>query len=156
MPGKWQRRIEQLKAARRPFLDFLRNLGPQVLLLTLVELLGTRLDFTRWDINNIPMTSVFYTFLLAFVAAVAANATLLYEEAFGELLQWRAAKHLELKAQGFKAWKYGKAMWEAMFRERFLEFITYLYLILFFQVMFAGTVATSIASAANLFHLPLR
>lgn len=149
-------RIELLKDARGPFLNFLRNLTPQVLLASLAWILMTKLDFGRVDLDNAIPTLGFFTFLAAFIAAFIANSTLLYEEAFTELRQWRHVQHEQLKEAGFKGFSYGKAMLVAIWRERFAELLTYLYMILFFQLVFAGVVVVSMASAANYLHLTQR
>lgn len=153
----FNQRIEWLKAGRGPYLSFLRNLTPQILLASLAMLTITKIDFSRSDIDNtMLLLFCFLTFLLAFIAAFVANSTLLYDEAFGELRDWRATQHRRIKNQGLRGLSYGRAMWIAFWKERFAEFVTYLFMIIFFQVVFAGVVIIAMASAVNYLHLTAR
>lgn len=58
---------------RQPFLEFLRNLTPQALLLTLTISLWTQLDFGRFDISNWLTTLAFYSCIVTWILAVIAN-----------------------------------------------------------------------------------
>lgn len=149
-------RIEWLKAARGPFLNFLRNLTPQVLLATLAWIVATKIDLGRMDADNAFLVLSFITFFGAFLAAFAANSTLLYDEAFGELRHWRKRTHIRIKNQGLGGISYCKAICVAFWQERFAEIATYLYMILFFQIMFAGVVIVSMVSAVNYLHITAR
>lgn len=62
-----------LGLGRPAFLEFLRNLTPQVLLLVVSLSLWVRLDFTEFDLSNWPSTLVFYACVLTLVSAVVAN-----------------------------------------------------------------------------------
>ncbi len=112
-----------------------------------------KLDFGRVDFDNAIPTLSFFTFLVAFIAAFVANSTLLYEDAFAELRQWQLLQHKQFKEVGLSGFAFGKAMWVAVWRERFAELITYLYMIFFLQVVLGGVVVASIVSAANFLRI---
>ncbi|WP_136733426.1 hypothetical protein [Xanthomonas euvesicatoria] len=59
---------------RKAFLEFLRNLTPQVALLSLAYFIGTRLDFNRVDLSNWAATLLFFALLLLAIISVAANS----------------------------------------------------------------------------------
>lgn len=83
-------RLEQIKVARHPYLEFLRNLTPQILLASLAWIFMTMIDFNREYRSNIMPILGFITFFGAFIAAFVANSTLFYKEVFAELYEWRA------------------------------------------------------------------
>ena len=64
-----------LSEGRGPFLEFLRNLTPQVLLLAFALTIWVRLDFTSFDLSNWATTLAFYVCITTFVLAVIANMT---------------------------------------------------------------------------------
>lgn len=73
---------------RKPFLDFLRNLTPQVILASSAILLGVRLDFERWDLSNFGNTIAFYACIAFFGVASYASMTLYMEETFRSLQRY--------------------------------------------------------------------
>ena len=68
-----------LKNGRAAFLDYLRNLTPQVLLITMAVLASNRLDFTCCDWGNTGQTALFLFFMLIGFAAIWANASVFIE-----------------------------------------------------------------------------
>lgn len=77
---------EWLAAARGPYLEFLRNLTPQVLLASLAWVLALKLDFSRFDLQNFVPTFGFYAFLALFGFAVYSNISLLMSALFPGLM----------------------------------------------------------------------
>lgn len=74
--------MEILGKGRVAFLEFLRNLTPQVLLLVASLSMWVRLDFTQFDLSNWPSTLIFYACLLTLVLAVIANMVQFIEAYF--------------------------------------------------------------------------
>lgn len=62
-----------LGQARLPFLEFLRNLTPQVLLLAVVLPFWLQLDFTTFDASNWAATLMFFACATTLFLAVVAN-----------------------------------------------------------------------------------
>lgn len=62
-----------LGKGRPLFLEFLRNLTPQILLLAFGLTLWVRLDFHHFDFRNWFNTVVFYACALTFLLAISAN-----------------------------------------------------------------------------------
>lgn len=77
-----------LDEGRAAFLDFLRNLTPQVLLLSLTFVVGAKLDLGKFDTSNWAQTLVFLSFLVTAVLAGWANTTLFISK-FAPLEQLR-------------------------------------------------------------------
>lgn len=71
-----------LKAARKPFLDFLRNLGPQVLALAFAVICVQNIDLHRLDLSwpGVKRTTPFLMCMFVFFASVLANSSLFLEE----------------------------------------------------------------------------
>lgn len=65
-----------LNEGRSAFLEFLRNLTPQILLLSLSFFLGEKLNFSKIDFNNFTVTFIFYVFLFLAILAGWANASM--------------------------------------------------------------------------------
>lgn len=66
---------------RPAFLEFLRNLTPQILLLSFALVAYSRIDIGRWDPSNWGPTLVFYSFAIAWLLALVASA-IQFTEAF--------------------------------------------------------------------------
>ncbi len=65
--------------SRKPLLEFLRNLTPQVLLGSTARVLYERLDFRHWDISNWIPTLAFWGATAIALLAFVANQSLLTE-----------------------------------------------------------------------------
>lgn len=67
---------------RKPLLDFLRNLTPQILMLTVALVAGSKLNFNKFDLSiyGVMRTLPFAACLFVFVAALCANFSTLIED----------------------------------------------------------------------------
>ncbi|MBW8073057.1 MAG: hypothetical protein GJU77_05165 [Ferrovum sp.] len=65
--------------AKGPFLEFLRNLTPQSLLLSIALIMGSKLNLARFDFGNTMGTLPFILSMLTFFAAAIANISMLIE-----------------------------------------------------------------------------
>jgi hypothetical protein len=59
---------------RKPFLEFLRNLTPQIAILSLAFFISTRLNFREWDLSNWGVTLFFFALLATAVLSIVANS----------------------------------------------------------------------------------
>lgn len=66
-------------ATRGPALEFLRNLTPQVMLLVLIRMIGHTLEFCTFNIDNWPVTTVYFGLCALLLYAAVANALNLLE-----------------------------------------------------------------------------
>lgn len=68
------------KDGRAPFLDFLRNLTPQTLVLSFGLIAGNKLQPTCCYSENAKQTVIFFCFFVIWVLAVWANSSLFIEK----------------------------------------------------------------------------
>lgn len=113
---------EWLKTAGEPCLAFLRNLSPQILIASLAWVLASKLDFTKFDILNSPQTILFCGFLLLFLYAAFANATIFLASLFPTFEPWLSDHEEKLKSSGKSKFKVPFLMIKAIFSERKTEF----------------------------------
>lgn len=142
-----------LKAAREPCLNFLRNLSPQILIASLAWVIASKLDFTKFDSSNSPLTILFYGFLLLFLYAAYANATIFLSKLFPTFEPWLRNHEEQLKSLGKSGFSVPLLMIKAIFSERKTEFILVVVVALLIEFTLAGTFISSIASASAFLKL---
>lgn len=110
-----------LTDGRTIFLEFLRNLTPQALLLSLAFVTGSRLDLTEWDLSNWAQTFIFLMFVALALLSGIANASLFIGR-FAPMLQVRRAfkrfdprLHRKLSVKVHYAWRKKGIFLEAVF-----------------------------------------
>lgn len=59
---------------REPFLEFLRNLTPQIALLAVSFVVGSRLNFNEFDFSNFLPTALCFLILFLSIAGMVANS----------------------------------------------------------------------------------
>lgn len=145
-------RLQLLNGGRHFYLDFLRNLTPQIILLSVTWLVAAQLDFTRIDISNTGTTFLFFVVLGSFILAFWANSTLLYERCFAEWKQWYSELKESLTAQGITGFRRGTAKLHAIWKYRFVEFVEIIAVLGFLQIALAIVVSMSFNSASTIWR----
>lgn len=136
---------------RAAFLEFLRNLTPQILLFSIASILASRLDLNRFSfvwadvMNTLPFLSV----LFIFFAAAAANTSLFIEKA-ATSADWAKAKSIELQKEGVKGGKLAVALLKALCKENKTAFVEILLVLAVAQVGLAVVLIMSIPTATEL------
>jgi hypothetical protein len=125
-------RLQLLNDGRSFYLEFLRNLTPQIALLTVTFLLGSMLDFTRIDLSNWLPTFACFVLFGAFVLAFYVNAAIFYERLFSPWKAWRTRLERLLTAHGFHGYRRVVAKLRVTWRFRFVEFLELLAVFYFF------------------------
>jgi len=74
-----------LGAGRGAFLEFLRNLTPTILLISVAVVLWARLDFSRFDFRNWSATGAFYACVLTAALSWFANVSQFLDRAFAPI-----------------------------------------------------------------------
>ncbi len=147
------RKIERIKvvgSGKKFYLEFLRNLTPQVLLFSFVLIVGRKLDFSTIDLGNWLQTAIFFVLLIAFIAAVYANYHQLFSGCYSGFGKWSD------KIRAASAWNNRNGMDRVKFvlcailRTRKLELAEILFVVFFLQVVIAIIVVTAIGSATRL------
>ena len=134
---------------RPHYLDFLRNLTPQVVLASLALVIAMKLDFNKLDISNWMQTAGFLIYLLAFGWSFWANATLFLERLFPEFSEWRKAEEGKLLNSGVRGRRFMLQFFRQVVKNRPLEGTLAIAMIFFLQFVLAGVLISSIAAAAN-------
>jgi len=144
-------RLYLLNCGRAFYLEFLRNLTPQIVLLTITFLYGKNLDFSRIDLSNFLPTFVWWVFLGAFMLAFYVNAAIFYEHCFGGWKAWRTRLEKSLTARGILGYRRRLiAKMRVTWHFRFVEFIEFLVVFYFFTFAFSAVVIMSYFSAAGM------
>lgn len=145
-------RLQLLNGGRAHYLEFLRNLTPQIILFSITLLIGARLDFSRFDIGNWLPTTLFFFLFGSFALAFYANSTLFYERCFSNLIQWRSELFDSLNAKGIKGWRRFFAKLHALWNEKLVEVLEVMMVIWFFQITFAIVIGMSVHSASGIWQ----
>jgi hypothetical protein len=143
-------RLQLLNDGRTHYLEFLRNLTPQIILFSVTLLLMVKLDFTRIDLNNKLQTALFFFLLGAFALAFYANATIFYGRCFAGLLKWRSDLSESLRAQDIKGHRLFVAKLRAIWDERLVEVLEVIVVFWFFQIALALVIAMSLHQATSI------
>ena len=146
-------RLQLLNNGREHYLNYLRNLTPQILIFSIVILAGRKLDFTRFDFNNFEATLLFFILLGSFMLAVYANSTIFYEHCFSELKEWIAELDASLKAQNITRFQRFLLKIKAVWHERLLELSEVIILLWFPPITLAVVIGMSIPSALNILKI---
>lgn len=145
-------RLQLFNGGRAHYLEFLRNLTPQIILLSITLLIGAKLDFSRFDIGNWLPTTLFFFLFGSFALAFYANSTLFYERCFSNLIQWRLELFDSLNAQEIKGWRRFFEKLRALWKEKLVEALEVMVVIWFFQIAFAIVIVMSLHSASGIWQ----
>jgi len=136
--------------AREPYLNFLRNLGPQILVSSLTWVLGLKLDFTKWDISNAPKTIMFFGFLFLFLYAVYANTSLFLKAVFPTFELWIKAQEANIKGTNTSRLMVPLLLFKAIFTHKKVEFFLVSLVSVLLQFLIAGVFVSSIVSSLGI------
>jgi hypothetical protein len=136
---------------RAAFLEFLRNLTPQILLFSIALIMATRLDLRSFSFapDDVVRALPFSLVMFMFLAAVTANTSLFIEKA-ATSAKWADAKSIELREQGIRGAELQAKLLKALWKENKKAFAEVLLLLLIVQVGLVAVLLMSIPTAANL------
>lgn len=136
---------------RAAFLEFLRNLTPQILLFTIALAMASKLNLTHisfsWEDlwHTLPFILVIFTFL----SAAIANITLFIEKA-ATSVDWVNEKSKELQSGGVRGVSLIMALLKLVAKNNPKFFIEILLTFLVAQVGLVAVLIASIPAAANI------
>lgn len=135
---------------RVAFLEYLRNLTPQILIFSVAIILGSNLDTNRIDICNIKQSFPFIMAFGVFFAAAVANMTCFFENA-AISIPWidRASRRLLVKK--IKGTKWFCAISKLIWKKKKIFFLEIGLAFVIVQVGFIVVLMTSINTATNLY-----
>lgn len=135
--------------ARGPFLEFLRNLTPQILLLSIAIITFAKLDLTKFDLGNIWNTVFFFSVIGTFFTAVVANMFMFIEgscRSFDDIDN----ESKRLHSEGIVGLAYLKALGCLLFKRSKLLLFEVVVALLVVHVGFLAVFVKSIQTAINL------
>lgn len=122
MPKKITERLQLLNDGREHYLNFLRNLTPQIILLSTVWLASEKFVFPpQLDFTNTIQTVTFFTLIGCFALAVYANISRFLDQCFREYEIWHSKCRRRLAVTGFRGVQHNVAMMRAIFRYKLIE-----------------------------------
>lgn len=135
------------------YLEFLRNLTPQILLFAFVLVVGSKLNFREVDLSNWLQTTLFYVLLVAFCFAAWGNCNQLFKGCYPDMSKW--ARRISVKAVSTNRGPFAR-LWflvAAAIKMRFLVVVELVFVVFLLQIVLAVTVVASISSATNLLEM---
>ncbi|HEY3431574.1 MAG TPA: hypothetical protein VGK09_03395 [Rhodocyclaceae bacterium] len=136
--------------ARGPFLEFLRNLTPQILLFSIAIIMGSKLDLTKWDPGNTWNTLPFIFVMGTFFAAAVANMFMFIEGSCRSIADIDEESK-RLHSEGIKGVAHLKELGVLLFKRSKALFFEVAVALLIVQVGFLAVFITSIQAATNLY-----
>ncbi len=141
-------RIQLLNKGKGHYLDYLRNLAPQALLLSFVFVTGSKLNFCVIDFSNCLQTSLFYVLLLGFLIAAYANITNFLDKGFRGLVTWNRRVKTLIDKKGMKRSKQLFVFYWAIFSRKHVEFIEFTIVTFLYQILLVMVFVVAFNSAA--------
>jgi hypothetical protein len=138
--------------ARGAFLEFLRNLTPQILLCSIAILLGSKLDLTRFDVGNTLNTLPFIFVVATFVAAAIANLLMFIENSCRSIADIDEESK-RLHSQGIGGAAHLRQLGVMLFNKSKALFFEVAIALLIVQVGFLAVLVSSIQAAVNLHNM---
>ena len=136
--------------ARGPFLEFLRNLTPQILLFSIAVIMGTKLDLTKFDFSNTWNTMPFILVMGTFFAAAIANM-FMFIEGSCRSIEEIDEQSKRLHSEGIKGFAHLKGLGVLLFKKSKVLFFEVAVALLIVQVGFLAVFISSIQAATNLY-----
>ena len=136
--------------ARGPFLEFLRNLTPQILLFSIAIIMGSKLDLTKFDLGNTWNTLPFIFVMGTFFAAAVANMFMFIEGSCRSIADIDDESK-RLHSEGIKGLAHLKELGALLFKRSKVLFFEVAVALLVVQVGFLAVIVTSIQAATNLY-----
>lgn len=136
---------------KEPFLEFLRNLTPQILLLSIAVVMSAKLDLERPDITNLWGSLPFFLVLAVFFAAMLANVLIFMEKSVKsiEVVNLRSQ---ELFARNIRGVKYFFELFFALWNVKKLFLIELIFIVFVIQAGVAAVFVGAIPAASALYE----
>lgn len=142
--------MQIFKSGRAPYLDFLRNLTPQAVILSVALIAGRNLEATCCYPENFKQTIIFLCFLCMWIAAVWANSSIFIEKYLVSVERLnRAAK--TLRKLGFKGFSNFKGVAIHSWRNERMIFVEALVVFAIVEFGLVTVVFSAVSTAAAIF-----
>lgn len=141
-----------LKEGRAAFLEFLRNLTPQALILSIAIISGMKLDFTRLNFSNTGPTLTFLSLILIWAMAAWSNSSLFLEKSLVTVKPINRASRLFAR-QGLTSLRLMRANLSYSWRNQKFIFIELVVLMTIIELGLVVVIITAISSASSLLNI---
>ncbi|WP_415893876.1 hypothetical protein ACMXYN_05630 [Neptuniibacter sp. PT8_73] len=142
-----------MHSGRKHYLEFLRNLTPQVLLLSFALTVGSRLNFGVIDLSNWLPTSIFFVLLIAFFSAFFANSYQFVAGVYGDFGRWSD----RISSAAASNAKVGRErilfITTALWRSKKMVFLEVVFILFFIQIAFSVVTVSAMLAATRQFGL---
>lgn len=142
--------IRIVRVGRKAYLEFLRNLTPQILLLGFAIHVGKQLDFTSIDFSNWLQTLIFWVLFISFGFAFFINYFSLLSECFPDidrLFKRQANRNQDNRLITIRS---NAALFRSIFKNRPLVLIEIVFLTIFVNIVAAVILISGVRYAASL------
>ena len=138
-----------LGQGRAAFLEFLRNLTTQAVLLAFILVAGRRLDFRHADLSNFWPTFGFFAIVAIWWMAAYANVTLFMERSLVQTHRVNRARRL-LRARGLSSWRITLHAVYFSWRDHKFFFVEVVAVTVIIEVGLAISAASGVTTAATI------
>ena len=143
------RHMHVFKGGRTAFLEFLRNLTPQVLLLSMAVIAGNRLELSCCYLENWKQTAIFLCFSAVGIAAVWANSSLFVENYLISTKRIDRASRRFLRS-GVTGWRHFKVLGKYAWRKQRGFFVEAIVVSIIVEFALVAVIWSALGSGAAL------
>lgn len=147
-------RIQLINDGREPYLNFLRNLTPQIILLSTVWLASEKFVLPpQLDFTNSFQTITFLALVGCFALAVYANTSRFLDQCFNGYEIWHTKCRRRLAISGFRGVHLNFSMMNAIYRYKFVETVEiFVFFVSITVIALAIVVGMSMHSATRIWN----
>ncbi|AYF20052.1 hypothetical protein ACJO2A_23445 [Vibrio parahaemolyticus] len=142
-----------IRSGRKHYLEFLRNLTPQVLLLSFALTVGSRLNFGVFDLSNWLPTAIFFVLLIAFLSAFYANCCQFVAGVYGDFGRWSDKIGRAAASNGRAGRRRIMFIICALWRYKKIVFLEVIFIVFFIQIAFSIVTVSAILAATRQLQL---
>lgn len=140
-------RISVLSDGRKYYLEYLRNLTPQVILFTFAILVGAKINGATLDYKSAFSAFMFISFMILFAIAFYANTTTFYENCYGRLGMFVKRVRFMCKSKGYTTFKTHCVVMKSLLSCKLVEFLEVVFVFWFLQLTLAVVITVAIFQA---------
>ena len=140
-------RVAVLTHGRKYYLEYLRNMTPQVALFAFAILAGYKLNGAELNSKTYPLLLMLVSFMVLFAIAFYANSSTFYENCYGSFGEHIKKIREKLKSKGYSPFKLNMAICSSINRRKRVEFLEVIFLFWFLQLTLAAIITVAIFQA---------
>ena len=134
--------------ARAPFLEFLRNLTPQILLFAMALVMRGKISEQPANEKPIFLWIFFFSFIFTFLAANIANMAMFFEKAC-VASSFNKKESQRLSEEGVHGFTHMARLFSALWKESKLAFVEVVFVGIVIELSFLAVVIAAVPTASN-------